>query len=66
MGDNGRHTIHGFGWFTLGSSASPRSRTRGRRIETPKRYPKNRPFTEQEQRMVDLLRAERLAKTLAG
>ena len=53
---------HGFGWFTIGSSAPSRARSRGRRIDTPKRYPKMHPFTPQEPVVIDRLRAERMAK----
>lgn len=67
MGEIIGRCIHGFGWFTNGSSVTPRGRTRGRKWDaTPKRYPKPRPFNAQELRVIELLRAERLAKTLVA
>ena len=55
---------HGFGWFTLGSSAPSRGRSRRRRgFVTPKRYLFH-PLTPQERRVIEQLRAERLAKEM--
>ena len=62
MGAEGR--AHGFGWFTIGSAAPARMRARGRRIATPKRYPKRHPWTPQEQGVIDQLRAERRAQAV--
>ena len=55
---------NGFGWFTCGTSRTVRVRERGLRkgMRTPKRYPAVAPFTPQEQRVIEQLRAERLAK----